>query len=245
MLSSFILILFFCSKSCAGDVNEQLHKDCLYPTICIGHDEGYGTGFIIRSEKESENKYKNVFLSCAHITKNGVKDYEVRQYVYENWSTLKGVRSYPATFYAINLDLDISVGCFYSQEEMPTAKLEMSPQIFIGNEVFKFGCGALEEPRLDYGKMTLIKSGAKPYFRTSILTIPGDSGAPVFHNNKVIGIIAFIKVNRHGMLYHISFALPLERFKIWSHENDDSLDFVWDKTKPIPMIPFHYLEFAQ
>ncbi len=158
---------------------------------------------------------------------------------------MKETKDCMATFYAINKDLDISIGCFYTKEEMSTAKLDMQPKIFMGNEVFKTGCGLAEEPRLDYGKITLIKKGSSPQLRTSIMTIQGDSGGPVFHEYKVIGLIAFIKVNRHGILHSISFALPLERFKTWSEDSGNNLSFVWDHTKPIPKLPFYYLDFKE
>jgi S1-C subfamily serine protease len=247
MIHSFLLLFFctFVSFGHAGEVDKKLHTDCLYPTIYVGlaNKGGYGSGVIVRSEKKDDSTYRNVFITCAHLVDSSDLDYEVKQFTYENWSQVKDVKSYPAAFVAYNRDLDIAIGVFESSEEMPTAQLDFEPKIFIGNEVYRIGCGLGDEPRLDYGKLTAFKRGPKPSIRTSVMTVPGDSGSPLFHENKVIGIMVSIRSFRNLPVFNISYAVPLERFKTWDSANNNNLSFPWDKTKKLPELQFHYLNF--
>lgn len=244
------LFLFFCiflgtNHINGGEVDKNLHIKCLYPTIYVGHADksGYGSGVIVRSEKIDTHHYRNVFITCAHLVTDSEYDYEVRQYIYDNWSQIKDTKSYSAAFVAYNHDMDIAIGVFKSEMEMPTATLDFEPSIFIGNDVYRIGCGLGDDPRLDYGKLTSYRRGSKPYFRTSVMTVPGDSGSPLFHENKVIGITVSIRSYRNLPVFNISFAVPLERFKMWNEANTSNLSFAWDKTKKLPEMQFRYLNF--
>ena len=233
-----IVILFFCILNLsAAEVDKKLHNECLYPTILVAHydNEYFGSGVVVRSEKVKNDLYKNVFLSCGHITSLSKNDYTVYYYLYENWSKVKEIKKYSATFYAINIDSDISVGVFYSDREIPTAKVEFNEQLFIGTEVFRIGCGLGDDPRLDIGKIT----GFKKNLRTSIHTLPGDSGSPVFYNYKVIAIMVKISTSHNTPVFGTSYAVPVQKFKDWNVK----LDFAWDHSKKIPELPFQYLNF--
>jgi hypothetical protein len=244
---SFI-ILIFCTIgfSQTGEVDKKLHQECLYPTIYVGRADqsGYGSGVIVRSEKVNDTLYRNVFITCAHLVDDTNIDYEVKQYIYENWSQVKEAKSYPAVFFGLNRDMDIAIGVFLSEEAMPTAKLDFEPKLFIGNEIFRIGCGLGDDPRLDFGKLTAYRKFPKPTFRTSVMTVPGDSGSPLFHDYKVIGITVSIRTFRNLPVFNISYAVPLERFKTWNDANNDDLSFAWTN-KAMPEMVFRYLKFKQ
>lgn len=248
LTSSFVLLFFFFSSiTLAGTPDKDLHQKCLYPSIYVGRADraSYGSGVIVKSEKVDDKTYKNVFMSCAHLEQPNYFDYEVRQIIYENWSEVKETKIYPAFFYAVNRELDLSIGVFLSEEEMPVAKPDFEPKLFIGNEVFRIGCGLGDEPRLDYGKITQIKKNLfKPFFRTSVHTVPGDSGSPLFHDYKLIGIMVSIRNYKNTPVFGISYAIPVERFKAWSKENNDALDFAW-ANKELPKMPFYYLKLRE
>jgi len=247
LISSFILLFLFTSFLFAGTPDKDLHKKCLYPTIYVGRSDqtSYGSGVIVKSEKIEDNKYKNVFMTCAHLESPNYFDYEVKQVIYENWSEIKATKVFPAFFYAVNKDLDLAIGVFYSDEEMPVATLDFEPKLFIGNEVFRIGCGLGDEPRLDYGKVTQFKKNVlKQTIRTSVHTVPGDSGSPLFHEYKVVGIMVSIRAHRTIPVFGISYAIPVERFKIWSKDNKDFLDFAW-ANKEMPKLPFYYLNLRE
>ncbi len=240
-------LLFFCASlnsSFAGDVDKKLHQQCLYPTIYIGKADqtSYGSGVIVRSDKVNDTTYKNVFLSCAHLVDDTSIDYEVKQFIYEEWSQVKEVKTYPALFNSIHRAQDLAIGVFFSSEPMPVAELDFTPKLYIGNEVFRIGCGLGDGPRLDYGKLTYYKKKPLPTFRTSVMTVPGDSGSPLFHNYKVIGIMVSIRSYKNLPVFNISYSVPLERFRNWSNENDHAFDYAWSD-KELPKMPFHFLEF--
>lgn len=246
---SFLLLFFCTSLINAGEVDKNLHTQCLYPTIYVGRADksGFGSGVIVRSEERNDDEgYENVFLSCAHLVDDNIQDYEVKQYIYEDWSTLKETKTYPAHFYAHNHDMDISIGVFYSKEKMPIAKLNFDPKLFIGNEVFRIGCGLGDDPRLDYGKMSWYKkTGSTPRIRTSVMTVPGDSGSPLFHENEVIGIMVAIRTYRNLPVFNISYAVPLDQFRQWSKSKNNALDFAWVSDKEMPRLPFYFLQFKE
>ncbi len=117
---------------------------------------------------------------------------------------------------------DIALLVFHSDKEMPVASLNPRAKLYIGNEIFHIGCGLGDQFRLDYGKVTSVKnSKANPEvfgrIKVSALTIVGDSGGPLFHENKVIGITESIRQKRDHPFYitaynNISFAIPIENF---------------------------------
>jgi S1-C subfamily serine protease len=247
LISSLVLLLLFTSCLFAGTPDKELHQKCLYPTIYVGRADqmSYGSGVIVRSEKIEDHKYKNVFITCAHLESSNYFDYEVKQVIYENWSEIKSTKTFPAFFYAANKELDLAVGVFYSEDEMPVAPMDFEPKLFIGNEVFRIGCGLGDEPRLDFGKVTQFKKNIlKQFIRTSVHTVPGDSGSPLFHEYKVVGIMVSIRSHRNNPVFGISYAIPIERFKAWSKDSNNFLDFIWSN-KEMPKLPFYYLNLRE
>lgn len=229
------------------DVDKKLHQKCLYPTVYIGNIKktGFGSGVIIRSDKVGD-EYKNVFITCNHLFYYGdYTGYEVKQFIYEDWSQVKTTKSYPCYVYGMNPELDLAVGVFYSEEEMPIAQINMNSKAYIGNDIFRIGCGLGEEPRLDYGKITGIKVNiTRPHIRTSIHTIPGDSGSPVFQDYEIIGIMVSIRSLRNIPIFNISYMMPIRGFKTWSEGNNHSMDFVY-KDSRLPEFPFLCLKMKE
>ena len=76
------------------------------------------------------------------------------------------------------------------------------------------------------------------------MTVPGDSGSPVFHENKVVGIMVSIRFFRNHPVFGISYVVPLERFQKWNTDNNNDLSFAWGSSKKLPNLPFYYLKFA-
>jgi S1-C subfamily serine protease len=242
------MFLFVSNHVNGGEIDKKLYKNCIYPTIYVGQATGntYGSGVIVRSEKVKPHQYKNVFLTCGHVVNDSVLDYEVRQYIYEDYSQIKEVRSYPAIFNAVNHEQDVAIGVFYSDTKQPVVQLDFNPKLYIGNEVYRIGCGVGEDPRLDYGKLTLFRKNAlKPYMRTSVMTVPGDSGSPLFHEYKVVGIVVAIR-NYHNLpIFSISYAIPLKTFQTWSKSYKNAIDYAWDDDEDLPELPFYYLKFKE
>lgn len=249
LLVSLTMSLFFCLECLADDPDEKLHTACLYPTIHVSPEnkDSYGSGVIFRSSKFSENEYLNVFVTAAHVA-NSYDQYIVRVFGYENWSSLKGYNQYTAVFYSKDFNRDIAIGMFISEQQMPCAKIDFDTKLYIGTEVFRIGCGLGDDPRLDYGKITSVRSklGAEecPLYRTSVHTVPGDSGGPLFNKYRVVGIARSVRAWRGNPVFNMSYYVPITCLREWSKEDDDAYHFVWEE-RAFPKMPFWELRFTR
>ena len=230
-----LALLFSPMWAIAGEPDRELHEKCIYPTVMID-GVGAGTGVIVKSEKQ-EDKYVNYVFTCAHIlqktppkfvlTQEGTKvepskyDFTVSVGKYENWSTLVGTETFEVEvlYRDPRHSSDIAIVRFWSSEEMPIVEIEADPEIYIGNEVCRVGCGMGEPFRIDFGRLTSLpqsldkKGMIEKTYRISAPTVPGDSGGPVFHENKCFGLTQLIRsLPDNGPIYHMSYAIPMKRF---------------------------------
>jgi S1-C subfamily serine protease len=245
-----LAILFVCPLI-AGVPDEKLHNQCLYPVVLVRPMgvRGCGTGVIVRSTKVAEGEYQNVFVTCAHVSLAYDQSYVVQHFSYEKWSHLTGSKTYPVEWVHHDPVRDLAIGVFVSDVKMPVSEIDFDPSLYIGSDVYRIGCGLGDEPRLDYGKVTSVKTSLgniRDVVRTSIHTLPGDSGSPVFHEYKVFGIMQAIRQFQHGFgnqpVFNMSYCVPLARLKIMDEEQGHTLQFAWT-TKKMPGMPFWKLKF--
>jgi len=246
LIALFVLLAFPCTVY-SDTPDKTLHSQCLYPTIKVvsGESAGSGTGFIVRSEKTYDGKYGNVAITCAHVLTGGL--YYAGVPSYEDWSILKSYQMYPIYSHLIDQQNDLAIIVFKTDSQMPTVELDFDSKLYIGSDIFRIGCGLSDDPRLDYGKITSV---GKDYFRTSVFTLPGDSGGPVFHKNKVIAFIRAIrtiktKENAMNHIYNVSYGVRLNVLKEIDNNLDNSLDFIYDDSKSIPLISFFLLDMRR
>lgn len=252
MCRFIMLFLFLTISVYAGEPDKEFHEKCLYPTVMvIQTEQAMGTGFIFKSEKVKAG-YKNLVISCTHVTgmsnskslfsifgKPKTSLLKIRKGNYENWSKIKSVTDYDAQLVFSDKNLDLSILSFTSDQKMPTVTLDLNPEIYIGDEVFRIGCGAGEFFKTDYGKITAVnslpinKEVKEDIIRTDIPTIMGDSGGPSFYKTKngykCFGVGQAVK-SRDGLeriplsegfltipnkiiIYHISYIIPLKRIE--------------------------------
>jgi S1-C subfamily serine protease len=245
----FLLTIFNTNILFSGEPDKKLHTDCIYPTVMITSSRGtQGTGVVIRSDKIRDDLYHNVVLSCKHILPDQSTKLSVLTVNYKNWSEVAGVRAYPARIYAQNDEHDLSIIIFSSKTEMPVAKLNLTPTLYIGNEVFRIGCGFQNEPRLDYGKVTSLNAvvaGKKGLIRTSVFTIGGDSGSAVYENNQIVGImICIFKGEDSAKVNDISFFVPITVLAKWDEELNGTIGFAYKK-EPLPVMEYFFLELHE
>jgi len=237
-----IAVVFFLTSVCIASPNEKLHKECLYPTVMIQTSTGCGTGFVVRSEKVGK-EYRNVILTCEHVVRD-IKFPKVILPLYENWSSLVGVKTYESIIYFEDEDKDIAILLCLSKEKMPIAKLDFKSKLYIGSDILKIGCGLGDEPRIDFGQITSLKSlfCPKGTFRANIYIIPGDSGGPVFFNYKVIGLSKAVRTLPKGQLLpKFSYVVPISRIKTCG----DSCKFVYNKICDLPVLPYYALKMRE
>lgn len=221
--------------------NILLHEKCIYPTvkICNKDETGGGTGFITRSSLIN-NKYCNVVICAAHVI-SPIDEISICFADYTNSSEFVKYTKYDAVTYAINKELDLAILCFVSDKLMPTVEVDFNTPIFIDTPVFHVGCGALDEPRLDYGSVTQPKLQKDIcLIRTNVFTIMGDSGGPLFleSNYKVIGMAHKIKILRGVMIPNISYYIPVQSFKTWNDQSNNCIEFVYNHDKELPILPY-------
>jgi len=222
-----------------GEPDRQLHEKCLYPSVYItveGMNGTVGSGVILRSENVN-GEYHNVALTCAHVVEKNYS-YIINRRSYVNWSTPNKRESYACIVHDVNAETDMALLLFKSKERLPVVDVDMNPDVYIGNDVFKFGSGQTDEPRLDIGKITSLKNRNK--IRTSIQTIRGDSGSPVFFDYKMIGVATSIDTTndpaQKQLIFHISYVSPIVNLKKFA-------TFSYDKNVAIPKMPFLFMEF--
>lgn len=231
------------------DFDEALHKKCLYPTIRVSNTglTQKSSGFVVRSEKMGDD-YFNVALTCGHCINDADENYFADVTVYEkDGTTFKKWERYPLIVYAQNQSLDLAILLFRTPTQQPTVELDFARKLCIGNEIFHFGCGMGEEPRLEFGRVTSLKGKVGKHttdvYRTSVFTIFGDSGGPTFYkNNKVIGMTQAIKVTTFrgfpAMLNSISMVIPIGAFKTWDEMENRTLGFIHNPKAGLPRLPY-------
>lgn len=259
MKTLIIATLLLSSSVCqAGEPDKDLHNKCIYPTVMLigtnPHYAGIGTGVIVKSTKRGKG-YINYVFTCAHVlTKTPAQiiesdedvkegedpippkvvpakyEYVVKVAVYENWSLIKKIKTYPC--YVIHAETenskDMALVTFQTDKKMPVVEIYLNPKLYIGNEVCHVGCGLGEPFRVDFGKITSLSNSVgrpivdtKNLYRTSIMTIMGDSGGPVYHENKLIGLTQMIRGMPAGQsgpfrinipVFNMSYVIPIKRF---------------------------------
>jgi hypothetical protein len=155
------------------------------------------------------------------VAKVKAKDkYEVsiRIGIYENWSTLVGYKQYPLEILVIDRVKDIALVKFVTENSVHTADIDKDPKLYIGNKVCRVGCGMSEPFRLDYGEITSMKNSIgnmiKGTYRVNIPTIMGDSGGPVYHEEKLFGLAQAVRSLPDSLvpICHMVYVIPISRF---------------------------------
>jgi hypothetical protein len=235
------------------DFDADLHNKCLYPTIRVTNTgiTQKSSGFIVRSEKFGDDYY-NVALTCNHCINDPDENFFADIPVYEkDGTTFKKWDRYPLIVYAQNESLDVAILLFRTPTKQPTVELDFARKLCIGNEIFHFGCGMGEEPRLEIGRVTSLKGkvGRHPadVLRTSVFTVFGDSGGPTFYKNKVVGMTQAIKVTTFrgfpAMVNGISMVIPIGAFKTWDEQENQTLGFIHNPKAGLPRLPYAMLKW--
>jgi len=240
ILALVVLLVSFCSVVNCGEPDERLHHKCMYPTIMVYDYAGCsGSGVIVRSVKYDENLYLNVALTCDHVI-DSMKDVKVNTIAYKNWSmpNYQTAQEHDAIVQYTNKDADIAVLFFFSNTEMPTAELGLSESIYVGNDIITFGCALGTTPRCSFGKVTGVSENK---VNADVLTIPGDSGGPVYHDYKLIALKQAIRLfpsdNNYespDKIYHHSINTLLKQ--LVEIDKVSNVSFVYNNKETLPKL---------
>ncbi len=250
--------------------DKTLHHKCIYPTVkievAVERADGAiigsgstGSGVIVKSIKIG-GSYHNVMFTCNHVIRTSaiaamiklrlggerfVPKFKIwiRVAKYKKWSVFDGYKRYIGTVYAGSTSKDIAIVMFRSDKKMHTADISFKHKLYLGTNIYKVGCGLGDQPRLDYGKITSLNPnvGMSDSIRISAPTIAGDSGGPVFHKYKLIGLAYAVRQYRNAAVFHMGYFRSVKDYKIWSKKSNNNLSFLYTDDK-LPSIPFAKLK---
>lgn len=188
-MHKLFLLLFFAFVYIPEN-KKPLYEKCLKPVVLLKSTESpnTGTGFIVRSQPAINKTYANTIITCAHVCEENLI---VKVPVYKDWAVI-AYKEYPTHKILVDHDTDLAILLFFSDFQMPTSELDLASENSMDDDVFIIGCGLSENPRLSKG----VISGFSPTLdaiKTSISCVPGDSGSPLYKNNKAIGVCLGIK----------------------------------------------------
>ncbi len=235
------------------ETHSLMHKKCLFPTIMISSKDQSqcSTGVVIRSDKVSGVWY-NVAVTCCHCADDELADYHADIPEYDDGMRFKKWQRFKGVVYAKDAKTDLAVFLFVTPFPVDVAEVNYDAKLTIGTPISHVGCGIGGQPRFDTGAITSLSESVQPHptavYRTSAHTVFGDSGGPLFHQNKVVGIMQAVKITRfHGLpqvLPHISYAIPVGAIKTWDGEENNRLRFLYTTEAALPAQPFAELAYA-
>ena len=168
----------------------------LLPTVMIKSvsENSSGSGVIVFSEKfKNKDDFFNIVYSCSHILKE--KDQLINVSNYDSNGIFKSYDTYKSIIFSKNDENDVSILLFLSDKKMAVANIDYNYTPKIKDEVFCIGHGLGDTARLSTGLITgaTRKENSIEEIRTSVPIVFGDSGGPLFHKDKIIGISHAIK----------------------------------------------------
>ena len=151
--------------------------------------------------------------------------------IYDNF-IFQEFKPYPCAVIDINLEKDLALIVFNSETKLFSVDLKPNPNLSIGDDVQKIGCGGGEQPRLDKGQITSLNYD-QGKLRTNVYVIRGDSGGPLFQNYKVVGVVYALKMSQIGpfpqSLHKISTCIPIQDFIKWKNETPNLKNIFYNK----------------
>ena len=198
------------AKKVDEDVIKK-HEQMLYPVCRIRSKNVGGSGTVIYSDKDEEDKYHTFILTNHHVIENSIKVQEkwdpsvgmeikkemrspvdVEFFYYENFSKCKGVSgSYKGIVRDYLADADIAILELDKHEEPVEYVAKTIPEediqdIKVFDEVWAVGASLGHEPLATYGHIVFMDEiiDDYPYWMSTAQTIFGNSGGAVFRYSK-------------------------------------------------------------
>lgn len=240
----FVVLAVLCGVAEAGVPDVALHQKCIYPTVFVSDNDtgGHGSGVIVRSELCKDGSYSNYALTCTHVT-DGIKNIVVYTQKYKNWSTPipESREGHDAIVYVQDEASDIAIIAFKSKEKLPVAEVDIDPKLYIGNDIISSGCALRTSPRVAFGKVTDISD---KIMNADVLTIPGDSGGPVYHNYKLVALKHAIRImSMKGAPYPLfNHSKNVMLKQLVDMDKKREVSFVYNTKETLPKLPFILLE---
>lgn len=248
ILSRFVfLILFLSFLNFSFARNVDLENKCLLPSVKLLSyaKKSLGSGVIVKSCLMKDNGFSNIVITCYHVTKENKIIIEIPSL--DN----KNEYFYSTTIYE-NPQYDISIIQFRTEKKLNIAEINLKDDIHIADDLISVGYGLSALPKLGYGKVITQKQNDKSFKDTYFTNIPmvmGDSGGPVYKDNKLIAISQAIRVLewKDSLLPfpNISVIIPIKKILQINKEESNKLKFVFDDDFSPPMYPHLFLQMQE
>ena len=186
----------------AGPIDQAKVDQCLKPTVgIVCEGDLCGSGVIVKTEQQGPD-YLSQVLTCYHVVDES-RNLAVMVSQYDG-DELTGNTQHQAVLLWCDPENDVALLAFRSEQPQKAAEIDSSP-VKLGDEIMRIGHGLGQAARFDFGQVTWVGDR----LRLNCTTVFGDSGGPIFRNNKLIGIAQAISVTGNYPVFQISWAVPV------------------------------------
>lgn len=238
---------------------EQLHKKILYPVVRIRTQKAGGSGTIIYSQLNKQNKHDSFILTCAHVIDDAIsvkkewdsflkrkiekeftEQVQVEIFDYIDLSKVNSSNAYRADIIAYNKQVDIAVlklespkPCSYVANLIPRERID-SLRLFM--DAYASGCSLGHDPICNQGQITYLneKIENKQYLMSNCSSIFGNSGGALFlaETGEQIGITARISAIQLGFGVDIItwMGFSISPQEIYKFLGEQELKFLYDSS---------------
>ena len=222
---------------------QEIDKKCYDSVVLLKSLDKSSTGsaVVVQSREIGKNLYMNTIFSAEHIF---AKPMYAIPLSYNDGFIEQDEPFALQTIYK-NQDTDLALASFLSIKELPVADLDFITLPKPRSKAFLIGCGLGQPLRYSEGLITGFgpQKNKLEYIQTSIYTVPGDSGCPVYYNNKVIGITSSIRSyqieNQVLAANEIALCKPIKLYEPLL--KTEKYNFILDDKKQYPRIMADWL----
>jgi len=233
----------------------EAHEKYIYPIVRVSTDMGTGSGSIIYSTLNTNNKYSTYILTNYHVISDAVSISEewdsdlakkvqrekraivyVELFKYRDISTPIGTLRVEADIVIYNKDGDMALLKLRTEEEAPyvTTLYGPSKEPQVMDESVAVGCSLGFPPVPSVGVITRLnfQIDSLPFHMSCSQIIYGNSGGAIFlaKTGELIGIPSMVPIVGWGTpISHMGLFIPISRVYSWLSEQH--YDFLYDKSK--------------
>lgn len=215
-----------------------MRREMLSPIVQLNGDDTVGSGVLIYSQKDNNNKITSLILSSYHVVRNiiaeggdGAKEKGIRLNVY----TDSGTNAEVADMVAFDEGIDLVLLKLRGERTYKSVARLMTPeraaQVSVFSPIYAVGCPLGNDPIPTNGEVASLKNNVSNhnYWMINAPTYFGNSGGGVFlaKSHELIGI--FSKIYTHGtgrptVIPHMGLATPMDAIAPFLEKN--GYDFI-------------------
>jgi S1-C subfamily serine protease len=236
---------------------EQLHQLFIYPVVRVTLERSAGSGSILYSKLDCNNKYSTYVLTNFHVIESAIAIGEewdsslkemvkrekrslvhVELFQYQNVSIPIGTLKVEAEIVIYNKSEDMALLKLRSETQAPyVAKLrakDAADDFHVMEPSVAVGCSLAFPPLPTNGIITRknFQVDSLPFHMSSSQIIYGNSGGAMFHeqSGELIGIPSMVAVIGWGTpITHMGLFIPMARVYAWLEK--EHYDFIFDPEK--------------